>query len=52
MKPSFGSDYLDDNITQFTKILCILFNRGYDINRGHYLKRVVINIRATKIFQG
>ena len=52
MKPSFGSDYLDDNITQFTKIHFILFNRGYDINRGHYLKRVVINIRASKIISG
>ena len=52
MKPSFGSDYLDDNITQYTKIHCILFNRGYDINRGHYSKRVVINIRACKNISG
>ena len=27
-------------------------NRGYDINRGHYLKRVVINIRASKNTSG
>ena len=25
MKPSFGSAYLDDNITQFNMIYCILF---------------------------
>ena len=25
MKPSFGSAYLDDNITQFNTIHCILF---------------------------
>ena len=55
MKPTFGSAYLDDNLTQFTTIHCILFyviNRGYDINRGHYLKRVVINIRASKNISG
>ena len=27
-------------------------NRGYDINRCHYLKRVVINIRASKNISG
>ena len=54
MKPSFGSDYLDDNITQFTKIHYSfhVINRGYDINRGHYLKSVVINIRASKNISG
>ena len=54
MKPSFGSDYLDDNITQFTTIHYSFhfINRGYDINRGHYLKRVVINIRASKNISG
>ena len=53
MKPSFGSDYLDDNI--ITKIIYQntlysfhVINRGYDINRGHYSKNVVINIRASK----
>ena len=56
MKPTFGSAYLDDNLTQFTTI-CTLYsfhviNRGYDINRGHYLKRVVINIRASKNISG
>ena len=25
MKPTFGSAYLDDNLTQFNKIHCILF---------------------------
>ena len=25
MKPSFGSAFLDDNITEFTTIHCILF---------------------------
>ena len=25
MKPTFGSAYLDDNLTQFTTIHCILF---------------------------
>ena len=29
-----------------------VINRGYDINRGHYLKRVVINIRASKNISG
>ena len=51
MKPSFGSNYLDDNITQFSTIYYIFLyvtNRGYGIKRGHYLKRVVINIRASK----
>ena len=54
MKPSFGSDYPDDNITLFTKIHYSfhVINRGYDINRGHYLKRVVINIRASKNISG
>ena len=54
MKPTFGSAYLDDNLTQFTTIHCILFmlSKGYDINRGHYLKRVVINIRASKNISG
>ena len=55
MKPSFGSDYLDDNITQFTTDTLYSFNfinRGYDINRGHYLKRVVINIKASKNISG
>ena len=27
-------------------------NRGYVINRGHYLKRFVINIRASKNILG
>ena len=50
MKPSFGSAFLDDNITEFTTIHCSfhVINRGYDIKRVHYLKRVVINIRASK----
>ena len=39
MKPSFGSNWMYS-----THVI----NRGYDINRGHYLKRVVINIRASK----
>ena len=54
MKPTFGSAYLDDNLTQFTTIHYSfhVINRGYDINRGHYLKRVVINIRANKNISG
>ena len=49
MKPTFGSAYLDDDLTQFTTIHYSfhVINRSYDINRGHYLKRVVINIRAS-----
>ena len=54
MKPTFGSAYLDDDITQFTTIHYSfhVINRGYDINRGHYLKRVVINIRVSKNISG
>ena len=54
MKPSFGSAFLDDNITKFTSIHYSfhVINRGYDIKRGHYLKRVVINIRASKNIAG
>ena len=52
MKPTFGSAYLDDNSTQFTTIQFLVINRGYGINRGHYLKRVVINIRASKNISG
>ena len=54
MKLTFGSAYLDDNLTQFTTIHYSfhVINRGYDIIRGHYLKRVVINIRASKNISG
>ena len=56
MKPTFASAYLDDkfNLTQFTTIHYSfhVINRGSDINRGHYLKRVVINIRASKNISG
>ena len=54
MKPTFGSAFLDDNLTQFTTIHYSFYviNRGYDINRGHYFKRVVINIRASKNISG
>ena len=55
MKPSFGSAYLDDNITQFNHNALYSFhviNRGYVINRGHYLKRSLINIRASKYISG
>ena len=56
MKPSFGSAYLDDNITQFNTIHCTysfhVINKGYLINRGHYLKKIVINIRASKNISG
>ena len=54
MKPTFGSAYLDDNLTQFTTIHCILFMlyNIYNICRGHYLKRVVIDIRASKNISG
>ena len=54
MEPSFGSAYLDDNITQFNTIhySFLVMNKGYDINKGHYLKRFVINIRASKNISG
>ena len=54
MKPTFGSAYLDDNLPQFTTIHYSfhVINRGYDINRGHCLRRVVINIRASKNILG
>ena len=51
MKPTFGSACLDGDLTQFTFSFHVI-NRGYDINRGHYLKRVVINIRASKNISG
>ena len=50
MKPSFVSAYLDDNITQFTTMHCILIMLSVD--RGHYLKRVIINIRSSKNILG
>ena len=51
MMPTFGSAYLDDN---FTTIHCILFMLSTEamISTGHYLKRVVINIRASKNISG
>ena len=54
MKPTFGSAYLDDNLTQFTTIHCILFMLSTEamISTGHYLKRVVINIRASNNISG
>ena len=54
MKPTFGSAYLDDNLTQLTTIHCILFILSTEamITTGHYLKRVVINIRASKNISG
>ena len=54
MKPTFGSAYLDDNLTQFTTIHCILFMLSTEamITTGHYLKRVVINIRVRKNISG
>ena len=54
LKPTFGSAYLDDSLTQFTTIHYSfhVINIGYDINRGYFLKRVVIDIRASKNIQG
>ena len=56
MKPSFVSAYLDDNIYNSIYHTALysyhVINRGYDINRGHYLKRVIINIRASKNISG
>ena len=54
MKPTFGSAYLDDYLTQFTTIHYSFHvtNRGYGINRDHYFKRAVINIRARKNISG
>ena len=54
MKPTYGSAYLDDNLTHFTTIHCILFMLSTEamISTGHYLKRVVINIRASKNISG
>ena len=54
MTPSFGSAFLDD-ITEFTMYTVFFFhviNKGYDIKRGHYLKTVVINIRARQNILG
>ena len=48
MKPSIGSAYLDD-------INSIYHNTLYSfhiVNRGHYLKRFVIDIRASKNISG
>ena len=39
------------NLPQYTYSFHVI-NRGYDINRGHCLKRVVINIRASKNISG
>ena len=54
MKPSFGSAYLNDNITQINTCNTLLsfhvINRGYGV--GHYLKDFVINIRASKNISG
>ena len=55
MKPTFGSTYLDDNLPQFPHNTLYSFhviNRGYDINTGHCLRRVAINIRASKNISG
>ena len=55
MKSSFGSAFLDDNITQFTTIHCILFMLSTEAmisKEVDYLKRVVINIRASKNILG
>ena len=54
MKPTFGSANLDDNLPQFTKIHCIIFMLSTEarISRGHCLRRVVINIRASKNISG
>ena len=41
-----------NSIYQNTLYSFHVINRGYDINRGHYLKRVVINIRASKNISG
>ena len=48
MKPSFGSAYLDDNITQFNTI----HYSFHAINRGHYLKTNFINFRSSKNVSG
>ena len=48
MKPTFGSAYLDDNLPQLTTILYSF----HFINRGHCLRTVVINIRASKNIPG
>ena len=55
MKSSFGSAFLDDNITQFTTIHCILFMLSTEAmisKEVDYLKRVIINIRASKNILG
>ena len=53
MKPSFGSGYLDDNKTLIQHNTLHSFhviNWGYGV--GHYLKIVIINIRASKNISG
>ena len=51
MKPSFGSAYLDGNITQINTVHCILFMLS-TVGVGHYLKKNVIDIRADKNISG
>ena len=56
MKPSFGSAYLDDNKTliQHNTLITLhsfhVINWGYGV--GHYLKKIIINIRAIKNISG
>ena len=55
MKPSFGYAYLDDNITQFNTIHCILFMLSTEAMLSTEVtlwKKIVINIRASKIISG
>ena len=54
--PSFGSAYMDDNITHFTTMHYILFMLSTEaiISKevDHYLKRVGIDIRASRNISG
>ena len=54
MKPSYGFAYLDAKIIQFNTMHYSfhVVNWDYVINRGHYLKKIVINIRASKNISG
>ena len=56
MKPTFGSAYLNDNLTQFNKIHCILFMLSTEAMIStevtKYFKRVFINTRASKNISG
>ena len=50
MKPTFGSAYLDDNLTQFNKIHCILFMLSTEAMISTEV--TISNTRASKNISG